>query len=202
MKKFLLAFAASLTFAGNASGATLIVDTNGTLLGAAGVAVNGSSYDVSFLDGSCVDLFSGCDQSSDFIFTLAGEASNAAIALMNQVFIDGLSGNFDSDPETINGCTAASSCLAIIPYGFERGALSVALANNFFTEGADSNSLSRTSRTHDQTLSTGQVYAVFEVAGTTGVPEPATWAFMIFGFGAIGAAMRRQRKVNVKVSYA
>lgn len=34
------------------------------------------------------------------------------------------------------------------------------------------------------------------------VPEPATWAFMIFGFGAIGGAMRRQRKMNVKVSYA
>ncbi len=36
----------------------------------------------------------------------------------------------------------------------------------------------------------------------TSVPEPATWAFMIFGFGAIGSAMRRQRKANVKVSYA
>lgn len=34
------------------------------------------------------------------------------------------------------------------------------------------------------------------------VPEPATWAFMIFGFGAIGGAMRRQRKANVKVSFA
>lgn len=38
------------------------------------------------------------------------------------------------------------------------------------------------------------------------VPEPATWAFMIFGFGAIGGAMRRQKKAaqkaNVKVSYA
>lgn len=33
------------------------------------------------------------------------------------------------------------------------------------------------------------------------VPEPATWAFMIFGFGAIGGAMRRRRNVNVKVSY-
>ena len=39
-------------------------------------------------------------------------------------------------------------------------------------------------------------------AGTPAVPEPATWAFMIFGFGAIGGAMRRQRKANVKVSYA
>lgn len=33
------------------------------------------------------------------------------------------------------------------------------------------------------------------------VPEPATWAFMILGFGAIGGALRR-RKTNVKVSYA
>lgn len=34
------------------------------------------------------------------------------------------------------------------------------------------------------------------------VPEPATWAFMIFGFGAIGGALRRGRKAHVKVSYA
>lgn len=34
-----------------------------------------------------------------------------------------------------------------------------------------------------------------------GVPEPSTWAFMIFGFGAIGGAMRRQRKANVKVCF-
>ncbi len=37
---------------------------------------------------------------------------------------------------------------------------------------------------------------------SSAVPEPATWAFMIFGFGAIGGAMRRQRKANVKLSYA
>ncbi len=39
-------------------------------------------------------------------------------------------------------------------------------------------------------------------AQVAAVPEPATWAFMIFGFGAVGGAMRRQRKANVKVSYA
>lgn len=33
------------------------------------------------------------------------------------------------------------------------------------------------------------------------VPEPATWAMMILGFGVVGAAMRR-RKTNVSVSYA
>lgn len=32
---------------------------------------------------------------------------------------------------------------------------------------------------------------------TPGVPEPATWAMMIIGFGAVGASMRRRQKVSV-----
>ncbi len=34
------------------------------------------------------------------------------------------------------------------------------------------------------------------------VPEPATWAFMIAGFGAIGGMMRRQRETPKKTTYA
>ena len=34
-----------------------------------------------------------------------------------------------------------------------------------------------------------------------GVPEPATWAMMIMGFGAIGASMRRRRQV-ARVAYS
>jgi PEP-CTERM motif len=34
------------------------------------------------------------------------------------------------------------------------------------------------------------------------VPEPSTWAFLILGFGAIGAAMRTTRRANIRVSYA
>ena len=32
--------------------------------------------------------------------------------------------------------------------------------------------------------------------GAPGVPEPATWAMMLLGFGGIGFAMRRGRKQN------
>ncbi len=35
------------------------------------------------------------------------------------------------------------------------------------------------------------------VATVTAVPEPATWAMMIAGMGAVGFAMRRRRKANV-----
>jgi hypothetical protein len=37
---------------------------------------------------------------------------------------------------------------------------------------------------------------------TSAVPEPATWAMMVLGFGAMGMAMRRRRRVNTTVSYA
>lgn len=38
-------------------------------------------------------------------------------------------------------------------------------------------------------------------AGVSAAPEPATWAFMILGFGAAGVALRRSRK-KVIVAYA
>ncbi len=38
------------------------------------------------------------------------------------------------------------------------------------------------------------------VAGA--VPEPATWALMILGFGAVGCAMRRRTEPAASVSYA
>lgn len=34
------------------------------------------------------------------------------------------------------------------------------------------------------------------------VPEPATWALMLIGFGAVGTGMRHRRRQSVSVSYA
>lgn len=34
------------------------------------------------------------------------------------------------------------------------------------------------------------------------VPEPATWAMMIGGFGLVGGAVRRQRRIAARVTYA
>ena len=43
--------------------------------------------------------------------------------------------------------------------------------------------------------STQNAFEVSEVAGiVAGVPEPASWALMILGIGATGAALRNQRR--------
>ena len=93
------------------SAATLVLNGGGELTGARGVSVGGALYDVDFVDGTCVDLFTGCDENSDFTF--AGDnvtAELAAEALHNQVFI----GVFDDNPSLTHGCTGLL-CIAWTP---------------------------------------------------------------------------------------
>ena len=78
---------------------------NGQLVGAENVNVNGVWYDVKFADGTCIDLFSGCDENSDFIFSTFSSVQMASEALIDQVLVD-LSPelNFDSDPSSSFFC--------------------------------------------------------------------------------------------------
>lgn len=41
-----------------------------------------------------------------------------------------------------------------------------------------------------------------EISVPGGVPEPATWAMMLLGFGAVGAAMRRKKQAEVRFRIA
>jgi hypothetical protein len=45
---------------------------------------------------------------------------------------------------------------------------------------------------------TFEAYSIGSIGG--GVPEPASWALMIAGFGVVGATMRRRPKVSVSYS--
>jgi hypothetical protein len=98
-----------------ANAATLNV-VGGELHGASGVIVDGSSYDVAFLDGTCIDLFSGCDAVSDFTFQSQSAAVLASQALLDQVFLDGAN-LFDTDPALTNGCSGSGGlCISITPF--------------------------------------------------------------------------------------
>ena len=57
----------------------------------------------------------------------------------------------------------------------------------------------------DQILGADNDYddLIIKAVVTSAVPEPATWAMFLFGFAAVGGAMRAQRrKVKLSVSYS
>ncbi len=60
----------------------LNVDADGLLIGATGLNVGGTLFDIRFLDGSCIDIFDGCDETSDFAFTDLNSAAAAATVLL------------------------------------------------------------------------------------------------------------------------
>ncbi len=102
------------------SQATVIFNVNATgqLVGAQNVDVGGTLYDVAFVDGTCIDLFTGCDDLSDFDFNTEADAFAAGQALLDQVFVDNITGQWDSEPETIFGCLDPSECQTVLPFGF------------------------------------------------------------------------------------
>ena len=52
--------------ASDARGQTLDIQLN-VLMGATDVQVGGTLYDVVFVDGTCIELFDGCDDLTDFV---------------------------------------------------------------------------------------------------------------------------------------
>ena len=79
------------------------------------MTVGGTLYNVEFVDGTCAAVFTGCDATSDLTFTTSADALTAGQALLDQVFLDGSAGNFDSHPERTLGCPP-DSCVALVPF--------------------------------------------------------------------------------------
>lgn len=87
----------------------------GDLIGASGVDVGGTIYDVEFRNGTCSELFDGCDDAGDFSFSNQNDAHTAAQALLSEVFVTSVL-DFDGDPERTFGCGSIARCTAIVPY--------------------------------------------------------------------------------------
>jgi hypothetical protein len=99
------------------AGPLLQVNGSGQLTGALGVNVGGTLYDVAFMEGTCVAVFSGCDQVSDFTFQTQAGAALASAALLSTVFLDVPPNFFDSVMTSTVGCKATNGCSIYTPYG-------------------------------------------------------------------------------------
>lgn len=214
LKKSLIyttAFTAALLSAASASAATVVHHDPGngfqeTFRGAGSAPMGRLTVD-SAITISSFGVLANIDGDSDLQFLIFDAVSGANLftsAIKSFVdvgeayyFSDAL--NFTFNAGTTYSVGASSSNGA--SYRLDELANSVS-GFNFLTGNQNLDGVFG-ANTLDAGLNCCDVATAFVTVDNMGaVPEPTTWAFMIFGFGAIGGAMRRQRKANVKVSYA
>lgn len=77
-----------------------VVDIHGKLLGATGIVLDGTAYNVEFLDGSCAELFGNCDSNNDDQWDFIRIDWRLIWIIADEV----LTGDFDTRPSLTNGC--------------------------------------------------------------------------------------------------
>jgi len=173
----------------------LLLDGNGKLAGARNLLVEGNFYDVSFVDGTCASVFSGCDSPSDFQFQDSFYARAATQALFNHV----LTGIYDSDPTRTAGCSFGLLCAVVTPFYTSTSDDSMFWVMAFNGEDirvADSIESSGNARRSllDFTNEIAYVWAVWSPADRESVPEPASLGLVLGALAVLGGHARRQTR--------
>jgi hypothetical protein len=168
--------------------AAILQVSGGKVTGAVGIDIEGALYDVAFREGTCIAVYGGCPEGSDFPWL----DFPAAQALIDQVFIDSAIGLFDSVPSLVFGCEDPTQCTAVLPLhlgvqiGFIIGAHNVdessedRIRSVGFHLGLDT--------TDDPAL----VWAVFTPSR---IPEPSALVLLLVGLAGLGFS-RRKRIAN------
>ena len=163
---------------------------NGKLVGATGVVIGQSTYNVTFADNSCTVVFGTCS-ANKFDFTTRASAIAAGNALLSQVLI----GTYKTNPGSVFGCST-STCDSLIPYKLYDDdpsyAQAVVVANRGSTNRFVTGDLYPGA--NDSTALDPNVNYVRFTLQAAAVPETATWGMMITGFGMIGGGLRSRRR--------
>ena len=193
-------------------------------LGATGASASGGPPDANPTDNPCTSGYAAAAGGSDAIACqgyYGGNILQANDATAIQTAVGGLLSTSPTDPnpqtgyvplpftysgilETIDGLNSTTNIATfnallsgqvIIGAHFGQNADLGAAGENSFTGFWLFNITTPThSIVFDSPLGTSNVVLLQNTGGA--VPEPATWAMMLLGFGGIGFAMRRGRKQN------
>ena len=180
---------ALLVMVGSHARAGLIFNnTNDQLLGADNVLVNGMLYDVRFMDGTCVSLYTGCDDVSDFLFQTPVTAT-AALQALTDMFA---ATNYTPTPGVFSGCEDSKSDVCNIVNPYKRNSGNQASAERLVYRPGFRNVVFSTmfDVEDDSTIAGRTNFAVWKTA--VKVNSPSTVA--IFALGLLGLASRRFKK--------
>jgi hypothetical protein len=166
--------------------------------GAKGVDVNGTLYDVAFVDGSCIDLFSPCTSSSDFTFDNEADALDAAQALRDLFEAGGHGIDYDANPNISVVCAGSETlCLYFVPYAYLPGdgdtVESAIFANGNGVDVLNSVYLGELATVTDTSNRISLGYTVW--TPTAAVPVPAGLPLLLTGFaGFVGLRLKKRAK--------
>ena len=190
-----LAALVGLSVSTPASAALLAINGAGQLTGATGVEVNDIFYDVEFRDGTCIELFDGCDEASDFVFGSSAEAADASQQLLDQVFLDQgtLATAFDSDPSLTYDCLSVVRCIAFTPWFVSDGNVSIEGAANYNPASADLVSSAGALDNYNSFVSPDVTWAIWrEGSPPVSIPLPSSISLLLPALGALALSRRRR----------
>lgn len=189
LEKLLVGIASMLAAPYVAASPILLLEGT-TLIGARGVEVAGSLYDVSFRDGGPSDLYPNGFENIPFQNDVNG-ADAASRALESQVFV----GLYDSNPFLTRGCAGpqgfAFYCNVFTVYKFEFGHVE---ASGFLNDRFEINdSLSYIYTNWLDPGITIWTQAIWSSSVVAQVPEPSSIGLFGIGLGGLAVARRKYR---------